>query len=256
LNKNRIEERIKLRRGKAGSIKTLASKDMLNLHTISDALDQVMTELSGKAAKEPEIAAAVEVLLAAKRLLKAYSQRMLNEPFKADTSFDNYPIVYPEGSVKPLDMIAEMRNNLVNLFHSVTVWIGRDYIADPKADKLFDELTQSYSDFYDVVNRIEGYFKDASKGNYDQFEAAGEGFDGPQDIMQRRKDKRDADEKKRLDRQIERQTEQQFKQRTGESICHDENGQFVDCESASAVASVRSYLNERYAKRAKGQYDT
>lgn len=249
MNRDKIEERIKLRRSQQRKKGSTTTKSMLNLHTISDALDQVMTELSSKAAKEPEIAAAVEVILAAKRLLKAYSQRMLNEPFKAVT---NYPIVYPDGCEKPVDVIAAAKKRMYDFLYPINVWMGRDYIADPQADVMFKNMFTRYEELLDQLEKIENYFKDASKGNYDQFETAGEGFDGPQEIMQRRKDKRDSEEKKRLDRGVELQTEQDFKQRTGESICHDEEGQFVDCESASAVASMRSYLNGRYTKRARG----
>lgn len=78
INRRDLEQRIKTRRME----KRIASKNMLNLHVISDLLDQVITELTPQAKREPELAASIDVILAAKKLIKAYGQRILNEPFK------------------------------------------------------------------------------------------------------------------------------------------------------------------------------
>jgi hypothetical protein len=55
---------------------------MFNLHWVSDNIDKIITELSEQSEREPEIEAAVGVLLAAKRLITTYSDRMISEPRK------------------------------------------------------------------------------------------------------------------------------------------------------------------------------
>ena len=56
---------------------------VFNLHRVSQNLDSVLVELNTQAGRDPEIDAAIEVIEAAKDLLAAYSQRVLNTPFKS-----------------------------------------------------------------------------------------------------------------------------------------------------------------------------
>jgi len=60
----------------------LEAQKVFNVRTVSDTVDQVIAMLGKEAEREPEIQAAVGTLLATKRLLKTYSQRLLNSPNK------------------------------------------------------------------------------------------------------------------------------------------------------------------------------
>lgn len=82
---------------------------MLNLHAVNDALDQVITELGKEAKREPEVASAIQVIIAAKRLLVAYSQRMVDTPFKSDSD------KHDDGSGEQVEQVFAVDNMQDNL---------------------------------------------------------------------------------------------------------------------------------------------
>lgn len=51
---------------------------VLNMRRINDTIDEVIEELGSYADREPEITAAMQTMLAAKRLIIAYSRRVLD----------------------------------------------------------------------------------------------------------------------------------------------------------------------------------
>lgn len=61
---------------------TMSNTKTFNLHWVSETIDQLVSELGEYASREPEINAALESCLAAKRLVMAYSKRMLDTPHK------------------------------------------------------------------------------------------------------------------------------------------------------------------------------
>lgn len=69
-----------------------------NMRWIIDALDQVIAELSEKASNEPELDSALQAILASKRLIHAYSNRLLEEPNKSDGG-DNVEAYYNDSKM-------------------------------------------------------------------------------------------------------------------------------------------------------------
>lgn len=63
---------------------------VFNLRWVNDTIDQIITELSAYSDREPEIAAALETMLAAKRLVQAYSDRMIDTPYKSRVKLDAF----------------------------------------------------------------------------------------------------------------------------------------------------------------------
>lgn len=74
------------------------STKTFNMRWVIDALDQVVEELSEQASREPELDAAVQSVLAAKRLVHAYSTRLLEEP--NDSDGDELEEAYEQDSIQ------------------------------------------------------------------------------------------------------------------------------------------------------------
>lgn len=82
---------LKTRRRIARLKRTGKAQKTFNLKWVNDTIDQVITELSEYSDREPEIAAALESMLATKRLVQAYSQRMFDTPYRSGRRrYDKY----------------------------------------------------------------------------------------------------------------------------------------------------------------------
>ncbi len=86
----RSAERLR-QRARNQSIKSIDTNDngasksstkMMNLHSLNEYADQMMTVL-GEFGSEPELKAAIGVLVSFKMLLKSYSDRLRETPFKS-----------------------------------------------------------------------------------------------------------------------------------------------------------------------------
>lgn len=79
----------------------IKAKKTFNLKWVNDTIDQIVTELSEYSDREPEIAAALESMLAAKRLVSGYSQRMLDTPYRSKS------IKYDPQAIEALNLVTE-----------------------------------------------------------------------------------------------------------------------------------------------------
>lgn len=91
----RARRRTSSLKARRDAVRARRAHKTFNLHWVNDTLDQVIVELSEYSEREPEIAAAMESMLAAKRLVQAYSQRMLDTPYRSSVRryndyFDNF----------------------------------------------------------------------------------------------------------------------------------------------------------------------
>lgn len=112
------------------------STKTFNLHWVNETLDTVITELNQYAEREPEIKAAISVIVAAKRLTEAYSKRMIDTPFKSTKKVTDASVAQT--------MVATYRNRLLKWLNKIfNVTGGNDLIS-----------------LLDIINDFDEYEKD------------------------------------------------------------------------------------------------
>ena len=211
-----------------------------NMKWIVDTIDQIITELGEYSEREPEIAAALESMLASKRLISAYSQRMLDSPYK---SVKLSPVQEAQGVLNSLSVRLEQVRSAVDrtngdkltdiIADDATDYYHQDILSRTGMDQIvavaetFDELTELLEAASDtVVSEIGVMAPDMRsarrKSQYDNYEDNYQ-FDDAGSIFQEQVDtQREAELEEDYDR-IEAETDDKY------GLCRDEDGQFTDC---------------------------
>lgn len=157
------------KRRKAARVRN-ASKTF-NLKWVSDTLDEVMVELSEYSDRVPEIAAALETVLAAKRLVKAYSNRMLDTPYK-DVEY-NKALSSEEVTrgllssllsviVEIKDGMTENHDLLKSGVDNANEWEDEGTIPSGISD-VFDDILRSYAGVYETLREASNTIRSARK---------------------------------------------------------------------------------------------
>lgn len=185
--------------------KKKSSTKMFNLHAVSEMLDQVVTELAEFAGEEPELKAAIGTVIAAKRLIKTYSDRTLDTPFK---SLDMNGLRELSSFIQSFAVLGEETSKFIDnsditdtLDNKVSVEMYKDGLEKllkalkevsetEKTELGSNEKSLKYNPRY--VSRAKSHLRliRAFKGNYDNFESEGSGFDDASTIFNRQVEKR------------------------------------------------------------------
>ena len=216
------------------TIKTSQSVKMFNLHAVSEMLDQIITELAEFAGEEPELKAAIGTVLAAKRLIKTYSDRTLDTPYKSLdmnglrelTSFIQSFAVLGEETSKFID-----KSNITDTFdNKVSVEMYKDALE--KLLLSLKEISEIEKEQLGTVEKslmsnpryllkAKSHLKllNSFKGNYDRFESEGAGFDSASTIFDRQV-------QKRRDKETQDALDEYDKQHGNKDRKRDKNGRF------------------------------
>lgn len=229
MRKSSLKIRREMARRKRHTTKTF------NLKWVNDTIDQIVTELSEYSEREPEIAAALETMLAAKRLVQAYSQRMFDTPYRSykmseseqrsslvNMLMQRISRIYP--------MIMEAKDEIQIALDEADEWSGEGAIAEEVNDSIIDigmamnTLIETIADTSEDLKAsrdelvMEKAIRSRYEGYYDNY-----GFDDASSIYQSQVDKRrDAELEAEYER-IEAETE------ASTGLCRDDEGQFIDC---------------------------
>lgn len=217
------------------SVKSKPSTKMFNLHAISEMLDQIITELAEFAREEPELKAAIGTVLAAKRLIKTYSDRTLDTPFKSLdmnglrelSSFIQSFAVLGEETSKFIDN-ADITDTLDN---KVSVEMYKDSlekllralkeVSEIEKQEL-NSIGKSLMSNPRYIFRANSHLKfiKSFKGNYDRFESEGSGFDNASTIFNRQV-------QKRRERETQDALDEYDRQHGDKNRKRDKNGRFA-----------------------------
>lgn len=206
-----------------------------NLKWTNDTIDQIVTELSEYSEREPEIAAALETMLAAKRLIQAYSQRMFDTPYRS------YKLTDDEATWSLVNLlmgrlntaypiVVEAKNHIQLALEEAEEWATEGSIEEEAEDaiidvaEVFNTLVRTFGDSLEDL-RTERDALPVGKAFRSRYEGFSDnyGFDSPSSIFQQQVDeKREAELEAEYER-IEAETE------ASTGLCRDDEGQFTDC---------------------------
>jgi hypothetical protein len=194
------------------SAQTTVSAKMFNMHSVSKMIDQCIAEMGQYVNREPEIKSAVQVLIAAKRLLKAYSDRLLDTPYRSINGG-----VKELAQATPREMLVQLNAFIEEL--KVTNQNIVDFAMDsPITDDDYIRVKEGTLDiengieaFSDVVANLKNYPQNKSytrrmkrsKGQYDNYDRHHQ-FDSAGTIFGREVDKRREAETERAVEDYER----------------------------------------------------
>lgn len=161
MNRDDLRARRNLARWrKKNGIPVGLGRKTFNLHSVIELLDQVITELAQYSDKEPELNAASESILAAKRLISAYSQRLVNEPMKAgsaqapDAGIANVLAVYWDTAYNKNSELREALEFAIEKSFALTKRTATFRFVEEGAEDIRNEWNDLGDDILDMKDKL------------------------------------------------------------------------------------------------------
>ncbi len=130
------------------------------MHDYSKVLDQLIVELSQNE-QEPEISACINVLIAAKRLLKTYSQRVLELPFKTIENSDN---------AFQITDLASMVTDISNTIALYKMWLESVVIESDEEEELIEDVDVRLNEALESISELLEEFVESNTEDEEEYE--------------------------------------------------------------------------------------